>query len=360
MALVAPPFLPVPPPGYGGIERIVAAVAEGLVRHGHDVTVYAAPGSSTTARLVTPLRAPAVLGDPSSAGDELYHAMAAYLDASSFDVIHDHTGLGPALGAVLSGSPAVVHTLHGPWTEPARRFFEALQRRVHLVAISHAQRAANGGLHYAGVVHNGVDLARYRFNPAKEDFLLFLGRVSPEKRPEVAIDVARRAGRPLVMVVKRTEPAERDYWEAVVAPRLGDDVEVLDQPSHEVKVDVLGRARAMLFPIDWPEPFGLVMVEAMACGTPVVARRLGAAPEVVDDGTTGYLCWTDEEMVKAVDAVGDLDPADCRHHVDRHFSADAMVAGYERIYHRALVECTTGPGRRTRRPGGEGRLVSPL
>lgn len=332
VALVAPPFLPVPPPGYGGIERVVGVLADGLVDRGHDVTVFAAPGSTTRAHLVAPLDAAPLLGDPASVADDVFHTASAFLSAERFDVVHDHTGLGPVLGAMLYGRVPVIHTLHGPWTPLSRRLFALVNGRLHLVAISHAQRRENASLQYAGVVYNGVDLATHPFQPRKEPFLVYVGRVSPEKRPELAIDIARRAGLPLVMVVKRSEPAEQAYWEQVVAPRLGDDVEVLDQPPNEVKVDVMGRAQALVFPIDWPEPFGLVMTEAMACGTPIIARPLGSAPEVIEDGVTGYLCSTIDGMAEAVTVAGRLSPRACRARVERWFSADAMVDGYERLY----------------------------
>jgi glycosyltransferase involved in cell wall biosynthesis len=335
VGMVAPPYLPVPPTGYGGIERVVGTLTEGLVERGHDVTLYGAPGSKMPARVLTPLAKAPLLGDPAAVFDEMVHVLAAYLDAESFDVIHDHTGLGPILGSVLHSTP-VVHTLHGPWTPRSRQLYAMMDERVHLVAISHHQQAANPSLRYAGVVHNGVDLQIHPFREAKEDFLVFMGRINPEKRPELAIQIARRAGRPIVMMVKRTEPIELEYWDRVVAPQLGRDVEVLDQPPHEVKVDVLGRARAMLFPIDWPEPFGLVMIEAMACGTPVIARPLGAVPEVVVDGITGYLCSTVDEMVRAVEMADRIRPVACRRHVEARFSKRAMVDGYERIY-EALV-----------------------
>ena len=344
IGVIAPPFFPVPPAGYGGTERVVSASVEGLATAGHQVTLFAALGSITSARLVTPLANAPHLGDPASATDEQYHAVSAYLEADSFDVIHDHTAIGPAIGAMMDHGPPVVHTLHGPWTPSSRRLLGKLQHRLRFVAISQAQKAANANVRYAGVVYNGVDLTAYPFNPDKEGFLVYVGRISPEKRPDIAIEVARRAGLPLVMIIKRTEPSELAYWDQVVAPRLHPGVEVLDQPSHPVKVDLVGRARAMLFPIDWPEPFGLVMPEAMACGTPVIARPVGAAPEVVLDGVTGYLRSTTDEMVEAVGAVGNLRPEDCRAHVERNFSAEAMVAGYERVY-RSVLSSTGVPRR---------------
>lgn len=354
VGIVAPPFLPVPPPGYGGIERVVSLLADGLVARGHDVTMFAAAGSVTNARVVTPLAIPPVLGDPESLADDLFHTTAAYLEAESFDVVHDHTGLGPALGALLREHPPVLHTLHGPWTARARRLYGVLHDRIHLVAISRAQRAANPALRYAGVVYNGIDLAAHPFNPEKEDFLVYVGRVSPEKRPELAVEIAHRAKRRLVMIVKRSEPAEQAYWDAVVAPRLDGTVEVLDQPPHDVKVDVMGRARAMLFPIDWPEPFGLVMAEAMACGTPVIARPLGAAPEVVVDGVTGYLRTTMDGMVDAVSAAGDLAPEACRLRAELCFSGDAMVDAYERTYRAILGGEPTHAGVGGRHAAGSG------
>ncbi|MDA8312933.1 MAG: glycosyltransferase family 4 protein [Actinomycetota bacterium] len=334
VALVAPPYLPVPPTGYGGIERVVALLADGLVARGYEVTVFAAPGSRTTARLVVPLDTAPLLGDPSSVADDLFHTTSAFLSAREFDLVHDHTGLGPPLGAMLEGRVPVVHTLHGPWTRESRRLFGLLDGRVHLVAISEAQRRANPGLRYAGVVYNGIDLDTHPLRVEKEPFLVYVGRVSPEKRPELAIDIARRAGLPLTMIVKRSEPAERAYWDEVVAPRLGSDVDVLDEPPHEVKVGLMGRAQAMLFPIDWPEPFGLVMAEAMACGTPVIARPLGAAPEVIEDGVTGFLRATVQEMADAVAGTTRLSPQDCRARAEQLFSGDAMVDGYVRLYER--------------------------
>lgn len=330
--MVAPPYLPVPPPGYGGTERVVAAQVEGLVAAGHDVTLFAAAGSTGPARLVVPLPAPPVLGDLSAVYDELHHVGAAYHRADSFDVIHDHTGTGVALGAVLRGGPPVVHTLHGPWTDQARRLLGPIDRKVHLVAISRSQRQANPDVRYAGMVHNGIDLAAHPYQPRKDGHLVFVGRISPDKGPEVAVEVARRSGRPLVMLIKRTEPPERDYWDRVVAPLLHSGVEVFDEPSQDLKVELMGGAAALLFPIRWPEPFGLVMAEAMACGTPVIASPLGAASEIVVHAVTGFLCRTVDEMVAAATVAGRLRPADCRAHVERHFSAQAMVAGYTRIY----------------------------
>ncbi len=334
IAEIAPPWFAVPPTGYGGIELVVALVTDGLVDRGHDVTLFASGGSRTKATLVTPLIDPP---DPALLGNAWYdafHAASAYLEiADNFDVVHDHSGIvGSTLGALARGRPPVVHTLHGPWTEPSRKLYGLLADSVHLVAISAAQRADNPDIRYAGVVHNGVDLDEYPLIESKDDFLVYIGRANPDKGPTLAIEVARRAGLPLAMVVKKNEPFERAYWDEIVAPLLHDEVEVYEAISHERKVDLLGRARAMVFPIQWPEPFGLVMVEAMACGTPVVACPAGAAVELVDEGVTGYLRESIDGLVQAVGEVGRCSPLVCRARVSENFSAGAMVEAYERIY----------------------------
>jgi glycosyltransferase involved in cell wall biosynthesis len=339
IAEIAPVWVPVPPPSYGGIELVVSHLADGLTARGHEVTLFAAQGSQTEAQLVSPVdRAVDLAEVGSNITDELVHALPAYRRAAEFDVIHDHSGLGTALGAARGGPPPVVHTLHGPWNDASRRFFRAVSPPIHLIAISEAQKAGNPDLDYAGVVHNGLDLSVHPWQKEKEDFLLFLGRCNPEKGPEVAVDVAKRADVRLVMMVKRTEPHEYEHWEREVEPRLRGDEELIFDSTQDLKVDLLGRARATLFPIQWPEPFGLVMIESMACGTPVLAMARGAAPEVVVDGETGFLTETVEEMVAAVERVDEISPEACRDHVTEHFSADAMVNKTERILERVVAE----------------------
>ncbi len=337
IAQIAPVWFTVPPRGYGGIELVVSLLADGLADRGHDVTLFASGGSQTKAELVSAMEEPpdaALLGN---VWFDAYHALSSYLHTAEFDVVHDHSGIiGPALGALLGGTPPVVHTLHGPWSEPSRRYYALLHERVHLVAISAAQRADNPSIRYAGTVHNGIDLDEYPLLDEKDDFLVYIGRANPEKGPTVAIEVARRAALPLAMIVKRNEPFERAYWDEMVAPALNDEVEVYEHLSHEAKTDLLSRARAMVFPIQWPEPFGLVMVEAMACGTPVVACPAGAAVELVEEGVTGFLRDSIDDLAAAVGRVRECSPVACRERVARHFSAAAMVEGYEEIYRRIV------------------------
>jgi glycosyltransferase involved in cell wall biosynthesis len=304
---------------------------------GHNVTLFASGGSSTKASLISPMSEPPDPRTLGNAWDDASHALSAYLDIlqGSFDVVHDHAAVvGPVCGAMLRGRPPVVHTLHGPWTDQTRRFYSTAGKHVHLVAISDAQRADNPDVSYAATVHNGIDLSAYPFRADKDDFLVYIGRANPDKGPKEAIEIARRAGLPMQMILKRGEPPEREYFEHVIKPILGSDVDLHENVSHETKVDLLGRACAMVFPIRWPEPFGLVMVEAMACGTPVVTTNWGAAPELVADGITGFRRDGDDDLVAAVSHVRDLSPSACRARVESGFSGAAMVRGYEALYER--------------------------
>lgn len=332
---VAPPWFEVPPVRYGGIELVIGALADGLVAAGHDVTLLASGGSATAATLHTVYSRPpsADLGDTLT---ELLHVLAVD-DLGPFDVVHDHTLIGTTRLAAQGAWP-VVHTLHGPWTDRSRRVYGRLGARVGLVAISHDQAAGASGVPLAGVVHNGIDVERYPVGLDRTDELVFVGRANPEKGPELAIEVARRTGRPLAMAIKVNEPAEHEYWEQVLEPQLARiDSRVVGDATHAEKSAMMAGAHAVLMPIQWEEPFGLVMVEAGACGTPVVVFGRGAAPEVVVDDETGFVVSPDEGLdglCTAVEAAARIDPATCRQHVVRHFSRERMVADYLELYER--------------------------
>jgi glycosyltransferase involved in cell wall biosynthesis len=337
IALIAPPWYAIPPEGYGGIEWVVALLADGLTDRGHDVTLFAPPGSQTKARLVSPLEVepPAdAVGDPWL---EASHAMTAYEDHGEFDLLHDHMGpVGVSIGAV-TGS-CTVHTLHGPFTEQTSRLYSRIARQHWFVAISKRQRALSPpDLRWAGVVYNGIPLERYPFREDKQDYLLFLGRADEEKAPDLAVEAARRAGRRLIMCATTKNDRERSYWAEKVEPLLSDSVDVCGECNQEQKVELLAGAAALLFPVQWEEPFGLVMTEAMACGTPVVAWRNGAVPEVIEDGVTGWVVDSMDDFVRAIGRLGELDPRACRTRVEERFSGDVMVTGYERAYRRAMA-----------------------
>ncbi|HXF58147.1 MAG TPA: glycosyltransferase family 4 protein [Actinomycetota bacterium] len=339
IALVAPPWLACPPKGYGGIEWVVALLADGLAERGHDVTLFATGDSVTKARLewVFP-EAPG----PRFINDILLdtlHTLRAFRDPSRFDVFHVHSPFSALAVAACLPVPAV-HTIHGSFTEPMRRIYREAGDRVWYVAISHSQRSHMPDLHYGGVVYNGVDVDAYPFRAEKEGFVLFLGRAAPEKGVLRAVLAAREAGVPLVLAVKVADRVEEEHWARDVVPNLPEGTQVLGEVSLEEKLDLLSRARAVLFPIDWDEPFGLVMAEAMACGTPVIATPRGAAPEVVADGVTGFLVSVEDyprEAARAIERLGEIDPSGCRARVKELFSKEAMVAGYERVYELAVA-----------------------
>ncbi|MDQ1626389.1 MAG: hypothetical protein QOI54_133 [Actinomycetota bacterium] len=335
LAVVAPPFFEVPPAAYGGIEAMLALLVDGLVERGHDVTLIGAGRQKTKGDFVATYDQPCSdqLGDPLV---ELTHAARAdrILRALDVELVHDHSTAGPAL-AGRRRTPVVV-TVHGPVGGAWGDYLGATEDAVSLVAISRAQIRLAPRLRWAGVVHNALETAQIPFREHKEDFLLWLGRMSPDKAPHVAIEAARRTGRHIVLAAKCTEASECAYFEGFVRPLLGDGVEWRAEVTREEKYALLGAAAALVFPIDWEEPFGMVMLEAMACGTPVLALARGAVPEVVADGTTGFVSRTFQELVDSVSRLAEIAPAACRAHVEARFGVDRMVGGYEAIFRRCL------------------------
>jgi len=332
IGVLAPPWIPIPPDRYGGIESVVALLARGLADAGHDVTLVAAPGSRVQGvRTMAPLaRLPAQIG---LARDEWLHTLRGTAELGDAEVVIDHSG---PLGALLvaSAGRTVLHVMHGPLGPHEVEVYEAVAARaanLRLVAISHSQQAPAPHLPYAGVCHNGLDLEDVPFRDDKEEYLAFLGRMSPEKGAAEAIAIARAAGLPLHIGAKCREPAEQEYFAREVEPHLGPDARWLGELNPHEKYALLAGARALVFPISWSEPFGLVAIEAMACGTPVLATRFGAVPEVVDEGRTGFVRAQPEELARAADRLDEIDPAECRLHVARRFSAQAMVGRYERL-----------------------------
>jgi len=338
ITLIAPPWLPVPPPAYGGIELVVAVEAQELERCGHRVTVVATGDSQPSGTLRATLPSAPPNGTIGNVFVEARHALAAYAEMGDADIVHDHSGaIGPLLASRDASFPPVVHTLHGPWTPEARAFYPLIHDQVHLVAISTAQRADNPMVRYAATIHNGIDIDAYPMNDSPPgDHLIYIGRANHGKNPDGAIRIARASGRPLKLVIKRHEPQEHDYWNHAVAPILGSDIEVLEDIDHSTKVQLLGNAHAMVFPIQWPEPFGLVMVEAMACGTPVIARPVGAATELIEHGCCGFLHDTEDEMVEAIGHVAELERETCRQRTIARFSSARMASAYELLFTQLL------------------------
>jgi glycosyltransferase involved in cell wall biosynthesis len=338
IAQVAPLYERVPPALYGGTERVVSYLTEELVRRGHDVTLFASGDSLTSARLTAPTTR-ALRLDP-GAGDTLsphvIELAQVFERADEFDVIHCHVDYPAFPFGRLVRTPTI-HTMHGrldlPHLMPVFRHF----RDVSLVSISDAQRAPVRDLRlaWAGTVHHGLPLAAIPFSPEGGSYLAFLGRISPEKRADLAIEIAKRVGLPLKIAAK-VDPVDRAYFEREIAPLLDHRlVEFVGEIDDAQKAAFLGGALALLFPIDWPEPFGLVMIEAMACGTPVIARGCGSVPEVLDPGRTGFIADTLDELVDAVKRVDTIDRAACRRHVERRFTVERMADDYEAIYREA-------------------------
>lgn len=339
IGIIAPPWFAVPPTGYGGIELVVAQLADGLADRGHDVTLFASGGSSTRARLESVFSEPpsAMLG---SVAVEATHLIHAYARSDDFDIVHDHTLSGLIAGA---NSPVpVVHTIHGPINEEFATLYGTVADRVSLVAISEAQRRMLPHGAPATVIHNGIDTRGIPFRSSPGTHLLFCGRVNEEKGLVDAIEIARRSRRPLKLVVKINEAPEHAYWQNVVLPRLqGLDVEVFEQPPTQRKFELYRDAYATLFPIRWPEPFGLVMIESLATGTPVIAFNAGSVPEVIDDGITGYICDSLDEAVERVDRITTLDRRKCRAAVEMRFNAALNVLRHERLYQRVVTNRRT-------------------
>jgi glycosyltransferase involved in cell wall biosynthesis len=334
IAQIVAPWFRVPPDAYGGTERVVAELADGLSKRGHDVVLFAAPGSRSRAEVVTPLDEPPPPGAFGEQWYELAHVLEAYRRGDEFDVVHDHSGIIGASIASFSSLP-VVHTVHTAFTPDFARIYSLLGPRLPLVAVSASQRAsAPEGLRWLGVVHNGIPVERYQVSTQKQDYLVFMGRANRGKAPELAIEAARRSGRRLLLRAQTGDEFERRYWEEHVAPLVGDGVEVVGDLGDAEKSDLLGHAAALLFPIQWDEPFGLVMIEAMACGTPVIAWRNGSVSEVVQAGETGFVVDTLDDMVLAIGRLGELDGAKCRAHVEANFSSDRMVERYEETFAR--------------------------
>jgi glycosyltransferase involved in cell wall biosynthesis len=343
IGLIAPPGVPVPPPAYGGTESVIDRLARGLVRAGHEVLLAAAANSSCPVPRVRGT-AEAAEAAPVCADTitELRHVIRSYAAMTDVDVVHDHTLTGPLYRHAPAGTP-VVTTAHGPFDATLSPVYRAM-RGVALLAISYHQAATADGIPLVGVIHHGLDVSSVPVGRGNGGYASFLGRMSPEKGPREAALVARAAGVPLRMAAKLREPAEREYFDAEVKPLLCSDVEFLGELGCAEKLELVGGSFALVNPMQWAEPFGLVMIEALATGTPVVATPVGSAPEIVDDGVTGYLRTGRLPLATALLNASQLDRTACRAVAARRFSSERMVAEHVRLYEELLL----GPTRRYR------------
>ncbi len=337
IAQIAPLYESVPPKYYGGTERVVSYLTEELVRQGHDVTLFASGDSVTRARLIAPCRRSLRL-DKSCIDQLAHHVLQlekAFRDASQFDIIHSHLDYLPFPLARRQRIP-VVTTLHGrldiPDLVPLYREFSEMP----VVSISDAQRQPLPWLNWQGTMYHGLPENLYTYREKPGTYLAFLGRISPEKRVDAAIEIAKHTGMELKIAAK-VDKVDREYFTEVIRPLLDHPlVEYVGEIGEGEKDEFLGNAYALLFPIDWPEPFGLVMIEAMACGTPIIACRQGSVSEVIQEGVTGFICDSVEEAVRSVERIPSLSRKECRQIFEKRFTVRQMAQGYLAIYHRLL------------------------
>ncbi|MDJ1183692.1 glycosyltransferase family 4 protein [Roseofilum casamattae] len=339
IAQLAPLWESVPPLGYGGTELIVNLLTDELVRRGHDVTLFATGDSQTLARLEPgcekALRPLGIL--PAEYG--VYEQMQlskVFAQAQEFDIIHSHMDYTALPYARFSPTP-VVHTLHNIWTSVTEQIF-IQHRHNNFISISQAQRRPELGINYIATVYNAIATESFAFYPTPDDppYLAFLGQMSEDKGPHLAIEIAKRSGLPLKMAGK-VDFISEEFFQREVAPHIdGKQVQFLGEADHQMKNQLMGRAIATLFPITWKEPFGLVTIESMVSGTPVIGISKGSVPEVIADGQTGFVCNNVDECIAALPKVSQLDRQFCRSYVENTFSIKRMVDGYEAAYAELL------------------------
>jgi glycosyltransferase involved in cell wall biosynthesis len=340
IAQIAPLWESVPPPAYGGAELVVSLLTDELVRRGHEVTLFATGDSVSLARLEA-IHPRALRLDPAVKEHPMYEMLQlgqVYQRSQEFDIIHSHIGCAALTCAPLVKTPTI-HTLHGAFTIDNEKVF-CQARDQPYVSISNSQREPRLGLNYVATVYNGINPDAHQYYPQPDDspYLAFLGRLSPEKGTHLAIDIAKRSGWKL-KIAGKIDRVDVDYFEQEIKPHIdGQQIEYLGEANHVQKNRLMGNAVATLFPITWREPFGLVMIESMAAGTPVIAMELGATSEVIVDSKTGFLCHSVEECVAALDRIPNISRQACRDHVVHNFGVKQMADGYEAVYRQILAE----------------------
>jgi glycosyltransferase involved in cell wall biosynthesis len=347
VAMLAPPWISVPARGYGGVESVVSTLTEALVRRGHDVTLFCAPGSVSRANVVTlldkshPDEIERSLYEVDQVG-QAFDAIDSATGADRFDVLHDHCGFTGLAMANRIATP-LVHTLHGPFTPETAAFYARHGHKAALVGISRAQlESAPAGLGPIASIPNPIDVRAWPLQERKGDYLLWVGRMTPEKGPHRAIAAARAVDVPLVLAGV-IQPGQQAFFDREIAPHVdGERVRFIGEVGGPAKRSLFARARGLLMPIRWNEPFGMVMVEALACGTPVIAFSEGAARELVVDGKTGFLVEDERAMAVAIGQLSRIAARDCRAWVSQHCDVEVVAAAYERTYRSVALH---GAGR---------------
>ena len=327
---VAPPWVSIPPTSYGGTETVVDTLGRELVRLGHDVALFATGDSTIDVRRAW-LFDRALGFDGFAAGHELAQVLASreFADRWEPDVIHDHT----LTGAVFEACAPLVVTNHGEFNVSTNQIFSSTPVGTALVAISESQkRCAPSDVKVAAVIHHGIDVSAFPLGCGDGGYLAFLGRMTPDKGVDIAMSIARKLNLPLRIAAKMREPNELSYFKERIQPMLGGGIEYVGELSGQDKMSFLAQAKVLINPIQWPEPFGMVMVEALACGTPVVATSRGAAPEIVQDGVVGAIADDLDQLCEATLLAAQLNRSECREFVAHHFSASRMAQQHETLY----------------------------
>jgi glycosyltransferase involved in cell wall biosynthesis len=340
IALLAPFEEPVPPKKYGGTELVVYNLTEELVALGHDVTLIASGDSTTSAKLAPAVdQAIRVLSrarNPKTRTALKYQGLANTLSIimnGNFDILHNHYGWELLMFKKLLKCP-IITTLHGTLVDPTEQEMYSLYKDMSFVSISDSQRRHGPHLNYLGTVYNGIQVDRFKFNDKPQDYLAFLGRITPEKGPVYAIEIARKTNQRLIIGAK-IDPVDKSYFEQIVEPLIdGDQIKFIGEVDHPAKVELLSNARALISPLQWDEPFGLVNIEALASGTPVISINRGSMPEIIETGKVGFLCSNIDEMINRVADIDTIDRRACRDHVEKNFTSQVMATQYSKIYNK--------------------------
>jgi glycosyltransferase involved in cell wall biosynthesis len=349
IAQVAPLWESVPPSSYGGVELVVSHLTEELIERGHDVTLFASGDSQTQAQLESvysqALRLDSTIVEPQAY--ETLHMVNVLEKAHEFDLIHFHNSFfALPFGELMREKSSIIHTLHGGFTPENLQVFHKYSHH-YFISLSNAQREVIPKLNYISTVYNGINLAKLPFQdqPSSPPYLAFLGRISPEKGPHHAIAIAKETGWQL-KIAGKVDTVDQEFFDREIAPQIDhDQIQFLGEVTQTEKLELLANASATLFPITWEEPFGLVMIESMATGTPVLAMNRGSVPEVISDGETGFICSSWQEMVEKLPEAVQLNRQKCRERVRDHFSITQMVSGYESAYQQILNLQKSGNGK---------------
>ena len=341
----------VPPNRYGGAERVVHYLTEELIKRGHDLTLFATADSETKGKLVS--GAPHALREMHVADTTAFtmlNVAKIYKAAAEFDIIHNHLDYFALPSAYLSPTPTLT-TLHGPFTTENKNIYDEY-RNLNFVSISKSQRKGGGNLNWRATVYNGIPVNKFPFSPTHKDYLLIVGRISLEKGTHIAMDIAIALNKELIIAAK-LDKVDVDYFNQYVAPRLyNDKIRWVGEVDDKERNKLMSRALCLLHPVTWPEPFGLVMIEAMATGCPVIAFNKGSIPEIIMDKKTGFIVEKEKEMASAVKKVDFISRKQCRDHVEKNFNVKRMVDSYEKLYYEIINDTTnplpTEPIKRTR------------